>query len=300
MADGCSGALVRRFVFMGVLSVAVLARSSVALAQNGPGAASGSPPASASQSPSASPDEASFTWYTSSSPPPASTVQAVQPVVPAVESPASPTPSTETEGTSCGAVGAACCEGQLCGSDANCVDRMCVAAVACRRDSDCAATEECTTRVCHPRAPASRFLVEFGAGLSIDSLPNVAAVTAGSFDVAFAGRPLILGRRQPWELSLITGVEARIGSWRSYVVGDATFSVGARFSLGRVVGFDATLLYTPGFIAAEGRLDGVYKSYRFAAAFHYRRLAFGLSWQEMGRGANTPYRNLGVFAEVGF
>jgi hypothetical protein len=141
--------------------------------------------------------------------------------------------------------------------------------------------------------------LDVGVGLAIDTVPNAATVSAGSIDLAFAGRPLILGRRQPWELSLITGVEGRVGTWRSYFVGDMTCAVGARFGFGRVIGFDATILYTPGFIAAEGRVEGVYKAYRVAAAIHYRRIAFGVSWQEMGRGADSTYRSVGAFAEFG-
>jgi V8-like Glu-specific endopeptidase len=101
-------------------------------------------------------------------------------------------------------------------------------------------------------------------------------------------------------VGLTLGVEGTLGPWRSHLAGTMLGEVGARASIGGRVRATAALLYTPGFVTAEGRSLASFRAYRAMVGATVGHATYGLTMQEIGRGADDTFRTYGAYVELGF
>jgi S1-C subfamily serine protease len=142
-----------------------------------------------------------------------------------------------------------------------------------------------------PRRPSGglpRVGLDFMAGTTGDSVAGTTAVMGDV--VRFAGD----------RLGLTLGAEGTLGTWRSRLAGAALVEVGARASIGGHVRATAAVLYTPGYVSAEGRGLASWRAYRAMAGVTVGQATYGLTMQEIGRGADDTFRTYGAYVELGF
>jgi hypothetical protein len=139
-----------------------------------------------------------------------------------------------------------------------------------------------------PSGGLPRAGVDFMAGTTGDSVAGTAAVMGDV--VRFAGD----------RIGLTLGAEGTLGVWRAHPAGAALVEVGARASIGGQVRATAAVLYTPGYVSAEGRGIPSYRAYRAMAGVTVGHATYGLTMQEIGRGADDTFRTYGAYVELGF
>jgi hypothetical protein len=142
-----------------------------------------------------------------------------------------------------------------------------------------------------PRQPSGglpRVGMDFMAGTTGDSIAGTVAVMGDI--VRFAGD----------HVGITLGAEGTLGQWRSHLAGTGLAEVGARASVGGKVRATAAILYTPGFVSAEGRGLLSYRAYRAMVGATVGHATYGLTMQEIGRGADDTFRMYGAFVELGF
>jgi hypothetical protein len=137
--------------------------------------------------------------------------------------------------------------------------------------------------------------------LVFDDHPRAQAVGGGAATVLGHAQFLPIGALRPVQLSFLAGAELTVGSFRDVAAVCFLADVGLRLALGspRVAGA-LTLLYDLGVVYAEKRTAFAYASYRVMLGLQLRRLAFGASYQETGRGADSTLRGLSLYVDWAF
>jgi|SRR5579859_2009185 len=139
-----------------------------------------------------------------------------------------------------------------------------------------------------PAGGLPRVGMDLMAGTTGDSVAGTVAVMGDI--VRFAGD----------HVGITLGAEGTMGAWRSRLAGDALAEVGVRASFGGNVRATTALLYTPGFVGAEGRGYASLRAYRAMAGVTVGHTTYGVTVQEVGRGADDTFRTYGAYVELGF
>ena len=99
------------------------------------------------------------------------------------------------------------------------------------------------------------------------------------------------GRLDPLRFNVLLGAEASLGTWRREVVFDLLADIGVRLAIGSPdYAVAVQLLYTPGPITSEASWTFAYLAYRVTVTFQLAWFGVGLSWREVGRGAEDTQR----------
>ena len=110
------------------------------------------------------------------------------------------------------------------------------------------------------------------------------------------------GLLDPARFNVLVGAEASVGSWRSELAFSFLADLGVRLAVGSpdlAVSFQ--LMYTPGLVLAETRWAFAYLGYRATIAVQIGdTFGIGLSWREVGRGADDTQRSLELLLSRGF
>jgi V8-like Glu-specific endopeptidase len=155
-----------------------------------------------------------------------------------------------------------------------------------RQDAGPGTPDEDVSR--RPSGGLARAGMDFMAGTTGDSFAGTMAVMGDV--VRFAGD----------HVGLTLGAEGTLGQWRSHLAGTALFEAGVRASFGGKVRATAAVLYTPGYVSAEGRGLPSLRAYRAMAGVTVGKATYGLTMQEIGRGADDTFRTYGAYVELGF
>jgi hypothetical protein len=143
-------------------------------------------------------------------------------------------------------------------------------------------------------------LVVVGGAVTFDNVPgqNTVQGMLGGVDLI---APLVrAGRASTVEVSLRGGGGIDMGTWRNAFAGVLSGDLGIAVRAGAPYGAIFSLLYTPSALYAEGRAAASLKAYRASAGIQLGHdVAIGVSWQEIGRGADSPLRMLAGYVEVG-
>lgn len=144
------------------------------------------------------------------------------------------------------------------------------------------------------------FALEAAAGLVVDGASQADAVEGGMGGLGMHFRVLRYGDRQPFGMAAVLGVATHLGRWRGLLAAMVAVDIGATVRLGWPRGATLTVLYTPAFVHAEGLDHFAYRAYRVRAGVQLWAWNLGLSYQELGRGADSTLRPLLLDVEVAF
>jgi hypothetical protein len=166
---------------------------------------------------------------------------------------------------------------------------------------ECGLGGVCTQRV-EPIDPGRGWLFDLtlAGGLAIDDDQRASFAEGAMFSALGLFHLGNFGGLDPVRFNLLIGLEASLGSWRREVVFDLLADVGVRLAIGSpdyAVSFQ--LLYTPGPIAAEAGWSFAYLAYRATVTMQLAYFGIGLSWREVGRGADDTQRSLELLLSWG-
>jgi hypothetical protein len=150
-----------------------------------------------------------------------------------------------------------------------------------------------------PTPRQSNVLVQVRGGGAIDNVPNQGSLQGAMGGLGIDGLLRIM-RTPTSDVSLAAGLGGDLGPWRRSFTGVASGDVGVRAGMGEAFGLTLGAFYTPSVVYAEGRSAFAPKAYRASVGMRLGRgVSCGVSWQEIGRGADSPLRVLAGYLEAG-
>lgn len=172
-----------------------------------------------------------------------------------------------------------------------------------RGDWRCGLGGVCVQQV-EPRHPGRGWLFDFAlaGGLAMDDDQHASLVEGAMFSALGLFHLGNWGLLDPARFNVLLGLETSVGSWRSEVAFSALADLGVRLELGSPgeYAFAFQLMYTPGFVAAETRWAFAYLGYRATVSLELRdTFGVGVSWRELGRGADDTQRSLEIILSWG-
>lgn len=135
-------------------------------------------------------------------------------------------------------------------------------------------------------------VLTMAAGIALDDQQRADAVEGGMTGLGLHFRLLRIGKRQPFGFAGVVGALGTVGRWRGLFSGTVAFEAGVSAHLGWPIGATMGVYYTPAFVRAEARRDGSFRAYRVSAGLQLWSWNLGVSYQELGRDADSTYRPL--------
>lgn len=166
---------------------------------------------------------------------------------------------------------------------------------------DCGLGGICTQRF-DSDDPGRGWLFDFTitSGLAVDDDQRASFVEGAMFGVLGLFHLGNFGALDPLRFNVLLGAEVSLGTWRREVVFDLLADIGVRLAVGDPdYAVAVQLLYTPGPISAEGGWSFAYLAYRATVSFQLAWFGLGLSWHEVGRGADDTQRSLELLLSWG-
>jgi len=178
-----------------------------------------------------------------------------------------------------------------------------LAAPVRRGEWECGLSGVCTQRL-EPEVPGRGWLFDLtlAGGLAVDDDQRASFVEGAMFSLLGLFHLGNWGLLDPMRFNIVLGAEASLGTWREEVAFSFLADLGVRWAIGSPdfsVAFQ--LLYTPGFVAAETRWAFAYLGYRATVSVQLPgAFGIGVSWRELGRGADDTQRSLELYLSWGW